>query len=450
MLDNMAGGNDAPFVTSEQHDASQINWVAGMSDPGEMIACGAYQELRRMDGEQDAEYAARLTVLIANLPPAHREKIEAAGRKAAQGRANLDTSNGRVNVVVAGKAAWHRLGVNVSRAMNRFEMIELAGQKWRVVKVPTSHQWNGETINHDDTFALVRDDTGAKLATVGSKYEPIQNADAAEFLDEVRGEFGAHYATAGSLHGGKKTWIQMLLPGASFEVARGDKVHAYGTFINFHGGGAGLCFPTANRIECDNTARIACKEASDRALRIRHTGDIRSKLADARRALNITIQAAHEFEAQANTMVRTKLHQPREYFDGLLDAVLDVTAAEAKKGAAALAAADVLEAALSSYEAQAKFRETREKFHAREIKERSIRLEDLVDRFESRSNCIAGMDGTAWAGFNAATEQANHATFGRKIGTQEAQASRRFDSVMDGEANAFNQVALTHALALAN
>jgi hypothetical protein len=57
----------APRVVSEVHDSGTINWVAGLTDPGEMIRCGMYQVLRRMDGETDADYAARLPALLAAL-----------------------------------------------------------------------------------------------------------------------------------------------------------------------------------------------------------------------------------------------------------------------------------------------------------------------------------------------------------------------------------------------
>jgi hypothetical protein len=73
-------------VVSAVHDLGAINWVAGMTDPGEMIGCGMYQELRRLDGETDAAYAARLPALRAALPAEHRAKFEAAGRGAVQKR----------------------------------------------------------------------------------------------------------------------------------------------------------------------------------------------------------------------------------------------------------------------------------------------------------------------------------------------------------------------------
>src|ERR1700723_236245 len=104
---------DSPTIVSSNHDASSINWVAGMSDPGEMIGCGMYQELRRLNGEKDDAYQTRLIALLANLPADVRRKIEAAGRKAGIGRANIDESNGKMNVFST-KAMWHGLGTVVS------------------------------------------------------------------------------------------------------------------------------------------------------------------------------------------------------------------------------------------------------------------------------------------------------------------------------------------------
>lgn len=90
----------APTVVSEQHDLSCINWVAGLSDPGEMFRCGYLPEIRRQDGEQDAEYAERIRPIVMALPKHERDKIMGAAIR----RAGLDVSTGKIAVMVAGQA----------------------------------------------------------------------------------------------------------------------------------------------------------------------------------------------------------------------------------------------------------------------------------------------------------------------------------------------------------
>src|SRR5689334_3133027 len=94
-----------PVILSENHNLGSIDWVAGVTDPGEMIGCGRYQQLRRLANESDAAYLARLRVLLQQIPAADREKIEGTLKAAAIRRAGLDTSNGRVNVMIAGELA---------------------------------------------------------------------------------------------------------------------------------------------------------------------------------------------------------------------------------------------------------------------------------------------------------------------------------------------------------
>ncbi len=70
-------------IVSENHDLSSINWVGGVTDPGEMVGCGMYQQLRRNTGESDNAYQARLIALLPTLPATDRAKIEAGMKVAA-------------------------------------------------------------------------------------------------------------------------------------------------------------------------------------------------------------------------------------------------------------------------------------------------------------------------------------------------------------------------------
>src|SRR5687768_1677617 len=97
ILDRMAAG---PVILAEQHDTSKIDWEAGLADRAEMGGAG--------------RGGAAAMVAAANR------------------RASLDTSTGRVAVVVVGQPAWHKLGVNVRDALTAADAMRLASMGWTV------------------------------------------------------------------------------------------------------------------------------------------------------------------------------------------------------------------------------------------------------------------------------------------------------------------------------
>jgi phage/plasmid-like protein (TIGR03299 family) len=434
-------------IVSEQHDVSQINWVAGMSDPGEMIFCGGFPELRRHAGEQDREYAARITPLIASLPPAYRDKIMQAGAKAAIGRASLDTTTGKVAVMVAGKAPWHGLGVNVREAVTSQDAIRLASLDWSVNKVQLQYRSPVSGLLVDsDQYAVCRMDSGDYLGSVGSVYTPFQNSEGFAFLDSVIGEFGARYESAGSLYGGRKVWMLVHLPRQAFAVngAGVDRMESYAIFTNAHDGtGAAKCFPTSERVVCANTLRMAMRGSAS-GISIRHTGDLSQRVASAKTALGLAVSQFQEFKVSADHLVHTKV-EPRPFFEGLLDAVLSATSEkrwcskeDADKGA------DVLAAAVAKTEAGQNYELLRAAAQRRIDSRKSI-IEDILERYESPTNGIGGMRGTGWAAFNAVTESADHGELAsRHVGKDKA--SRRFESVIAGPADTIKQIAFEQVM----
>lgn len=434
-------GNAGPVIVSQNHDPSAINWVAGVTDPGEMIGCGAYQQLRRLAGESDTVYQARLNALMPTLPAADRAKIESAMRAAANRRAGLDTSNGRVRMMVAGKPAWHGLGVNVAEAVTSEDAIRLAGMNWRVGKIGLQYlnPVTGAMSNADGNYGIVREDTGAMLGSVGSRYQPFQNADGFDFLDSIVGKFGARYESAGSLYGGSKVWMLVHLPKQSFAVNGTDRVEPYVLFTNSHDGtSAARVFPTTHRVVCANTLRVGCKADQGKGMVIRHTGNLAARVAKAQQSMGLAIQGIAEFQNAAETLAMKKI-EPLPYFQGLLDAVCDVTAAQTMVGA------DALAATLAVTDADRKVEAARIQ---KSINQRKGLLEELLQRYESPTNGVAGMRGSGWAALNAATEAADHGKLGGRT-TGADKASRRFESIFDGNADDVKQVAYAQAMAMA-
>jgi phage/plasmid-like protein (TIGR03299 family) len=369
LLDSILDAHEAAHVVRENHDLDSITPAAPDFDPAEF----------------------------------------APTKEAAQRRASLDTSTGRVALMSARILPWHGLGVVVSKATTSAEAIRFASLDWRVRKIPMQYAWNGQTRESKESFAIVRDDTGRQLATVGSRYQPIQNADAFGFLDELLREYGARYETAGALFSGEKVFMLAHFPQQAFSVNGKDAVEPYVAICNPHdGSGCANCFPTSVRIVCANTYRTAGSKGAGKGLKIRHTGNIKSKIREARSALGMAVQSFDRFKDAADVMTRSKV-EPISYFNGVLDAVLDVTEAQMKRGFSPL------DAAIEATQAQMDF--DRKRFEAAAERRRDL-LSDIINRYESATNGANGMRGSAWSAFNAVTESADHAKIGtRRVGT---------------------------------
>lgn len=443
MFDNLfdsiidaTNNSGAPQIVSEQHDVNQI----AVEESAIRSAVGTAAGIR---GAWDAsEYGitaeeSQRQLDAANTPEA-RERVMQGLRDRANRRASLDTSNGKVALMTAGPLPWHRLGTNVKDAVNSEHAMRLSYTDWTVSRVPMKWEHNGRIHTSEQTYAIIRDDTGAQLGHVGTKYRPVQNAHGFSFVDGVLAEFGARYCAAGSLYGGRSVFMVCELPLQAFRVKSIDLIEPYGMFFNPHDGtGCGSFSLTSVRAECANTKTLALAKAS-KMMKFRHTGDIKGKVRDARQMLGLAVNAIADHAQEADALARATLDHAT-YFDGLLDVICDVTKAQCQSGADALARAMNLDSAE---------RRLKELQLRRQIKARDTMFAQMVETYHEATNGVNGMRGTAWAGYNAVTEWADHKQQpARKIGTPEERMSRRFESTLYGELETVKQTAYDMALA---
>ncbi len=174
---------------------------------------------------------------------------------------------------------WHGLGTMVEEAPDSREALIAAGLDWDVVQRPVFTQ---DGVKVPGYFANVRQQDGSILGVVTSRYKVVQNRDAFAFTDALLGD-GVRYETAGSLMGGRKTWILAKLP--TRYIIQGEQILPYLVFSNTHdGSGAIKIAMTPIRVVCNNTLNLAL-DTADRNWSIHHTGDIAAKLEDARETL---------------------------------------------------------------------------------------------------------------------------------------------------------------------
>ncbi len=177
---------------------------------------------------------------------------------------------------------WHGLGTQVDAAPTSADALRLAGLDWRVDRKPIQ-VCGGRKI--DSFFANVRSSDGAVLGVVSDRYKVVQNTEAFEFTDSlIGGDVPVRYETAGSLMGGRKIWLLARLPDT--EIV-GDNTEPYLCFSNTHdGSGAIRVCMTPVRVVCNNTLNFAL-DGAKRSWSVRHTGDIKMKLQEARMCLDM-------------------------------------------------------------------------------------------------------------------------------------------------------------------
>lgn len=176
-------------------------------------------------------------------------------------------------------APWHSLGTCVENAPGSQEALKVAGLDWKVVQKPIFTE-EGQLVG--GFKANIRDRDNQILGVVTDRYKVVQNEEAFAFTDQLLGE-GITYETAGSLQGGRRTWILAKLP--QRYIISGDEITPYLVFMNSHDGtGAIKAAMTPIRVVCQNTLNLALSNAK-RSWSANHVGNINGKLDDARYTL---------------------------------------------------------------------------------------------------------------------------------------------------------------------
>lgn len=174
---------------------------------------------------------------------------------------------------------WHGLGTCVSHALTSREALVSSGLDWSVIQ---KQLYTEDGISVEGFKANIRDRDNSVLGVVTDRYKVVQNNEAFAFTDELLGN-GIRYETAGSLQEGRKTWLLAKLP--SEYIMMGDRISPYLVFSNSHdGSGAIRVAMTPIRVVCQNTLNLALSTAT-RSWSAIHTGDIQSKMEEARQTL---------------------------------------------------------------------------------------------------------------------------------------------------------------------
>ena len=228
------------------------------------------------------------------------------------------------------EVAWHGLGQIVAEAKTPEEVIRLANLDYEVALAPmyasfipagysrvlivddgficqkvdpiTGHVIDevkipikGSKVN--DVFATYRTDNYDILGTVGSRYEPVQNTEAIDFIynvcknSQVVKPEDVIIETAGVLGKGERVFVTAKLP--DYKMC-GDDMEKYILFTTSHDGSGSIqaCF-TDIRVVCNNTLNAALKNCTN-MMRFKHTKNVSSAMD---RGAALMMQSLHYSQA---------------------------------------------------------------------------------------------------------------------------------------------------------
>ena len=209
---------------------------------------------------------------------------------------------------------WHGLGTKVMEAPDSEGALIAAGLNWNVIQEPI---FTGKNEPIRGYKANIRDSDRRVLGVVTDRYKVIQNHEAFAFTDELLGQ-GVRYETAGSLQDGKKVWLLAHMPHEY--IISGERISPYLLFFNTHdGSGAIKVALTPIRVVCNNTLNLALSTAK-RSWSMVHTGDIRSKMQEARDTLFMAERYMDELGKEFEALRLKKLSDQKvmEYIEVLL------------------------------------------------------------------------------------------------------------------------------------
>src|SRR5574344_1706041 len=204
---------------------------------------------------------------------------------------------------------WHGLGTSVENAPDSQDAIKMAGLDWNV---ESRRIFMDDGREVEGFRANVRTNDESILGIVTDRYQIVQNEDAFAFTDELLGH-GVKYETAGSLQGGRRTWMLARMP-ENIIIAE-DEVTPYFVLMNSHDGSVAIkAAMTPIRVVCQNTLNLALNTAK-RTWATKHVGDMQDKLEIARETLMFANTYMNNLKQSVENLSKIKLtdNKVKEY-----------------------------------------------------------------------------------------------------------------------------------------
>jgi phage/plasmid-like protein (TIGR03299 family) len=308
------------------------------------------------------------------------------------------------SMAFAGATPWHGLGTPLTEE-DLYDWQKAAGKAgldWGVELVPLVTADTQAPVAHK---GVRRTSDGRVLGVVGPRYCVLQNRDAFKWFQPFLDAREAALHTAGSLRQGSRVWVLAKLNRDPLVVAPGDEVEKFILLSHGHDGSLAVRVGfTPVRVVCANTLAMAHGSDASKLIRLKHTKDVLTNLANVREVMNLANQ---EFEATA------------EQFR-------------------LLARRSVNQADLRKYVRRVLKVDDQEKVATRTANQ----VEQIVRLCEAgRGNDLPPIRGTFWAAYNGVTEW---------LGYERGRSQQsRLDSLWFGDSASVNRHALEVALDMA-
>lgn len=227
--------------------------------------------------------------------------------------ATLATVDGKVAFASAREVPWHHLGTVIDRPMSVEEALKIAHLDW---EVDTAEVWaripGHSSVRVPGKKATVRPtgETMLALGIVGDAYRVVQNAEALSFLDEMihLDGGGPVIETAGALGHGERVFATVKMP-TEIQVTGTDRTDLYVSVVTSHDGTLAVTAAvTPVRMVCQNTVTFGLQSAV-RTWRALHTLNVKARMFEARRTLDLTFRYAEEFEREAKALLEVALSE---------------------------------------------------------------------------------------------------------------------------------------------
>ena len=187
------------------------------------------------------------------------------------------------------------------------EAISAFGLDFRVNKQDLYVKSGDDFKVYEDRVCTYREDTNKILGIVGRGYEVVQNIEQFEAFQKFADDGTASFESGGVVNGGKRTYIQVVLPSTiDIDLDKGDIIKKYVTIVSSHDGSISLqSFISPFRVACKNQFHRLIKTGEQRT-KIKHTKSALMKLNEAIEIFGRAEEKYQEFDEFILSSVKSK------------------------------------------------------------------------------------------------------------------------------------------------
>ena len=216
--------------------------------------------------------------------------------------------DGRNAMAYVGDEPWHGLGQKLTKGASLETWTKEAGMDFIIggAQIQYQNAVTNEMLVQGSKQVLYRQDTGAALGVVGTKYKVVQPIEIMEFFRDLTLEQGFELETAGVLFGGSKYWA-LARTGNEVTIAGNDVLKDYLLLATACDGTLKTTARrTSVRVVCNNTLNLSNQKAnSGTDIKISHATTFIA--AEVKSELGLGLDEWTTFAEQAKQLAETPI-----------------------------------------------------------------------------------------------------------------------------------------------